>query len=273
MKWQVDETASQWNGKLMKLQVNEMASRWNCKSMKWQVDEVASRRNHLPPQLLQQDVVVARMDHPSLSFMAPFWKVDQWKVKSVIFKKTPEGESVFIRSDEKSGCSVVLSTWHFVNLTFCQFDILSTRLFVYLALCQLDILSTRMFVNLTFLNQSFRQLTFCQLINQNFFSIRHFIIKLVLKWDFLSTWHFVNLTFCQLDILSTWHFVNLTFCQLDILCFVNYTVCQFGILWTRMFMNLTFINQTFCWLTFSQLVFLSAGILPINQQYILSASQ
>jgi hypothetical protein len=82
----------------------------------------------------------------------------------------------------------ILSTWHFVNLTFCQLDILSTWHFVNLTFCQLDILSTWHFVNLTF----------CQL-------------------DILSTWHFVNLTFCQHDILSTWRFVNLPFHHLALL--------------------------------------------------------
>jgi hypothetical protein len=42
MKWQVDEMASGWNGKLMKWQVDEMASWWNGKLMKQQVDEMAS---------------------------------------------------------------------------------------------------------------------------------------------------------------------------------------------------------------------------------------
>ncbi len=74
-----------------------------------------------------------------------------------------------------------MSTWHFVNLTFCQLDIVSTWHFVNLTLCQLDILSTWLFVNFVF-----GQL------------------------DILSTWHFVNLTFCQLDFLSTLYLVSMS---------------------------------------------------------------
>jgi hypothetical protein len=143
--------------------------------MKRQVDETASGRIHLAPQLLQQDVVVARMDHPSLSFMAPFWKVDQWKVKSVIFKKNSGGRIRFHTIWQKSGCSVVLSTWHFGNLTFT-----SAWHFVFF---QLYCLSTWHFVNQTFF-----------------------------KLDIMSSWHFV---LCQLYCVPIWHFVNQNVYELD----------------------------------------------------------
>jgi hypothetical protein len=41
----------------------------------------------------------------------------------------------------------ILSTWHFVNLTFCQLAILSTYYFVHLPCCQLTISSTCHFAN------------------------------------------------------------------------------------------------------------------------------
>jgi hypothetical protein len=47
MRWQADEMASWWNGRLMKRQVDEMASWkwWNGMLIKWQVDEMASWLN------------------------------------------------------------------------------------------------------------------------------------------------------------------------------------------------------------------------------------
>ncbi len=89
---------------------------------------------------------------------------------------------------------------HFVNLTFCQFNILSTWHFFILTCFQL--------ANLY--NWNFVHLTFCQL---NFWSTWQFVNLTVCQLDSLSTWQFVNLTVCQLDSLSTWQFVNLTFCQ------------------------------------------------------------
>jgi hypothetical protein len=75
----------------------------------------------------------------------------------------------------------ILSTWHFVNMTFCQLNISSMWHFV--------ILTTRYFVKMTFY-QTFR------------------------PSDISSFWHFVNMTFCQndisSDILSLWHLPNLT---------------------------------------------------------------
>jgi hypothetical protein len=72
----------------------------------------------------------------------------------------------------------ILSMGHFVEKTFCQWDILLKRHFV-----NKDILSTK---------------TFCQ-------------------WDILSMGHIVNGIYCQWDILSMGHFVNGTLCQQDIL--------------------------------------------------------
>jgi hypothetical protein len=50
MKWQVDEMASWWNGKLMKWQVDEMASWQNGKLIKWRVDKKASWQNDVLPK-------------------------------------------------------------------------------------------------------------------------------------------------------------------------------------------------------------------------------
>jgi hypothetical protein len=106
----------------------------------------------------------------------------------------------------------ILSTCHFVNLSFCQLVILSTWNFVNLKFCQLVILSTCHFdIRSTChqVNLSLGQLVIwstCHLVNLSFG-------QLVI----LSTCHFVNLSFCQLVILSTCHFVNLSFCQLVIL--------------------------------------------------------
>jgi hypothetical protein len=52
-----------------------------------------------------------------------------------------EGDAAFLVS-ESSHLKVQLSICHFVNLSFCQLDILSDSHFVNLSFCQLVILST-----------------------------------------------------------------------------------------------------------------------------------
>jgi hypothetical protein len=110
-----------------------------------------------------------------LSYKVPFpSRILFWAVKK---SSWPNDEALFWRQD-------ILSTFHFVNLPFCQLAILSICHFVNLPFCQLAILSTWHFVNLPFW-----QLTI------------------------LSTCHFVNLPFCQLAILTTCHLSTCHFVQ------------------------------------------------------------
>jgi hypothetical protein len=117
-------------------------------------------------------------------------------------------------------CFAVLSTWHSINLPFCQLAISSTCNFINLLFQQLAILSTCHFVNLPFClfailsTCDFAYLPFCQItISSNCYFVNLPFCQLAI----LSTCNFVNLPFCQLAILSTCHFIKLLFCKLAIL--------------------------------------------------------
>jgi hypothetical protein len=99
--------------------------------------------------------------------------------------------NLFLELNSGSLTALFNSIWYRNRETECQFLVLGY--FVNLTFCQLDILSL------------------------DIFPTWHFITLTFFQPDILSHWHFINLTFYQLDILSTWHFLYLTFSLLDIL--------------------------------------------------------
>ncbi len=107
---------------------------------------------------------------------------------------------------QKWRCTIILSTCHLVNLSFCQWVILSMCHFVNSSFCLLIILSAHHFVNSSF----------CQLI---ILSTHHFAYSLFWPHKNLQLVILLILSFCKIVIVilsthkfPTGHFVNWMFC-------------------------------------------------------------